>query len=152
MSDDARIHLYLDTDELEIRCGIYFPNLDETYGLLLNYLSRNELKGIEALVRSLAADPIRYKKCPFCDDTYSLEQIAQAVDMDVCLKQKEFKVFPEFYWSKQPILIEKNEKLKLTFGAGTYISVFQGKAREVIEPLQPIFKLCHELGIEVFFE
>jgi hypothetical protein len=159
MSADARISLSLYAYKVKetewFNCMIQHPNTR-----IMDYsdgdLDWSYVKEIEALMRSLAALPIRYKKCPFCDDTWPLEMIENRekyLDSDTCYKIKDY---PTFKWSDQPIITEKNSKLKVTFGSGTWIKKSIGGTfkieNEVIEPLQKIEQLCHELGVECLYE
>lgn len=164
---DARIHLRLHLAQAEL-LGVerIFPNIEyvteEYYDLRKE---SNEIVALEALVRSLAGDPIQYKKCPFCDDTWSLDMIAKALNRDNCLKGGN----QEFRWSDQPIITEKNKKIKVTFGAGTWVHTCRKTCitphittklelpkeiieKQIIESLQPLEKACHELGIEVEYQ
>jgi hypothetical protein len=167
MSADPRISLSFEYLDEQFMCGIYFPNLKPRECLLMEF-DKEELKGIEALVRSLADLPVRYKKCPFCDDTWPLEMIENRdkyLDSDTCYKVKDH---PTFKWSDQPVIIEKNSKLKVTFGAGTWTKscsevasegcihncekcVYNGEIKDIIESLRKIEQLCHELGVQCYY-
>jgi hypothetical protein len=165
MSDD-RIHLLLQWDEKYENYDNYliFPNGQKVYLI--------DIQGVDELVRSLAGSISYHYQCPYCDYIISIDKIEKGYDWcdgknHQCCCESESQLFN---WNVQPKIPEKNEKLKVTFGSETWMNscshVFSegcnhqdceicnmnGEIKDIIKPLQPIEKACHELGIEVCYQ
>jgi len=142
MSDD-RIQFIFNNDELEICCGIYFPNLGKTHGLMLDYLTQNELKGIQALLACLAGDIVTYDKyyCNQCN-----ERILWNWDTlnGSCKCGKRYHVLSVKSLYRKENNPEKNNKIKVCLGSGTY-----NTNKEIIKPLEPIVEFCKQHGVEI---
>jgi hypothetical protein len=128
---------------------------------LIDPVEKRELKGIEALVRSLA----RQDSC-FCIHYHQNRNIEEC-DLQL----------PYFVEEEEPCLdrgcgekqFKYDSKLKVTFGSGTWTKscsevasegcihncekcVYNGEIKDIIEPLRKIEQLCHELGVQCYYE
>jgi hypothetical protein len=157
MSADARISLsFIINDNEELCANIAFPDLSPHNKIQITELYPNELKGIEALVRSLAGDITVYDKyyCKQCNGRI-LWNFDNMKGKCKCGKKYQDLHVPQLF--EKVNVPEKNEKLKVTFGSGTH-HVTSPKImneglliHEVIEPLVKIEQCCHELGVECLY-
>jgi hypothetical protein len=159
---DQRIHLLLQYDEKyeDYDNKLIFPNGKELFLIGIDAL--------EALVRSLVKGD-QYiasefetkfgKNCLSCKNRRSEYVMTKDWICHSCKKYKMHESLPNHY----------DTKLKVTFGAGTYIDSCSkagaeccihdcdqcdrnGECKDLIEPLQPIEQVCKELGVQIDYE
>jgi len=128
-----------------IECMISFPDYKIDSLLITKFIEMNK-GGIQALLSALAGDIISYDKyyCSQCN-----KRIKWNIEFSKgeCLCGKRYHDFLVKSLYRHEKLPEKNEKIKVCLGSGTYNS-----QKEIIAPLQPLIEFCNQHGIEVLFE
>jgi len=158
MSVDARISLSLYAYHVEdfneeisdwFNCFVQHPNCRQmVYGDDMNW---TYIKEIEALVQSLAAFDSSNLYELFCRECgIKLEEYHKEEPNGHCPICNDPMIAIELHKKRY------DSKLKVTFGSGTYNKKSIGGTfkieKEVIEPLTTIEQLCHELGVQIYYE
>jgi predicted Zn-ribbon and HTH transcriptional regulator len=158
---DARIHLRLHLAQAEL-LGVerIFPNIEyvteEYYDLRKE---SNEIVALEALVRSLVAGDSKDQYNHYCNECkYEFNDHSQY--------QSYCPICHEILCCSKSTEKKYDSKLKVTFGSGTWVLTHPNPVPpkteplerpddtlvyKIIESLQPLEKVCYELGIEVEF-
>jgi hypothetical protein len=147
---DSRIHLSISYHSTPpehppfdqwINVCIGYPTLEEKkYLKMIFYDIENKIKGLEALVRNLAANNKTWRAiCPRCK---SWNQYTTRIKDYRCWNCENLPPYMEWEFVY-------DTKLKVTFVFGTFSIWFEEPYIRVIEPLQPIEKVCKDLGVEI---